>query len=179
VKNVWEAWRWYEAATGLLTLMQRLGSHHWDELPWEGRFGRDDHFRALDQERLVEDAARGIDLSILVLFSVFESQIRQHVYDQVEKEAEALKHPSLQYAASEALRQIEEGSFFRVLEPFEPSHANLVEEVNQVRQYRNWVAHGRQGEPTSNLDPRKVYDRLGRFLIVLGLPTGEPEATAT
>ncbi len=44
----------------------------------------------------------------------------------------------------DAVGQIEHGSFHWVLEVFKPYGAGLVEEVNQVRKYRNWVAHGRR-----------------------------------
>lgn len=62
------------------------------------------------------------------------------------------------------MEQIAEGSFFRVLQPFKDVDANLVEEVNQVRRYRNWVAHGRGGEEPANVTPSIAYDRLQRFL---------------
>jgi hypothetical protein len=49
----------------------------------------------------------------------------------------------------------------------------LVEEVSQVREYRNFVAHGRQeGKRPANVTPRMAYQRLGRFLAAVGL--GKP-----
>ena len=42
--------------------------------------------------------------------------------------------------------------------------AALVEEVSQGRRYRNWVAHGRRGEPPDAVDPRTASNRLQRFL---------------
>jgi uncharacterized protein YutE (UPF0331/DUF86 family) len=59
---------------------------------------------------------------------------------------------------------IEHGSFYRVLEAYKILDPNLIEEVNQVRRYRNWVAHGRRGVPPDNVGPEAAYDRLGRFL---------------
>jgi hypothetical protein len=35
-----------------------------------------------------------------------------------------------------------EGSFFAVLQSYKGPDDNLIEQVNQVRRYRNWVAHG-------------------------------------
>jgi hypothetical protein len=63
---------------------------------------------------------------------------------------------------------IEQGSFFKVLEPYKDLDANLIEEVNQVRRYRNWVAHGRRTEQPSAVSPATAYDRLKRFLDLLG-----------
>ena len=46
--------------------------------------------------------------------------------------------------------------------------ANLIEEVNQVRRYRNWVAHGRRTPQPAAVTPATAYDRLKRFLDHLG-----------
>jgi hypothetical protein len=63
---------------------------------------------------------------------------------------------------------IEHGSFFKVMEPYKDVDADLVEEVNQVRRYRNWVAHGRRTKQTPVVRPEVAYDRLKRFLNKLG-----------
>jgi hypothetical protein len=153
--------------------MKRIAQRYWRELPWEGRLGNDDVFRLLKPRDVVEESELGEgpldDLAILVLFSVFEAQVRQFVYDQIRAEASRLTHPTLVHAANETLQKVEEGSFFRVLEPYKPADANLVEEVNQVRRYRNWVAHGRRGKPAVALVPREAFERLNRFLDVIGL----------
>jgi hypothetical protein len=51
--------------------------------------------------------------------------------------------------------------------------------VDQVRDYRNWVAHGRREVPTNNITPRIAYDRLAAFLDALGITVAseqvEPE----
>jgi hypothetical protein len=176
MKTLQDAWEWYLAVRVQLRSMERLAGRHWDELPWEGRLGRDEHFRTLDRERVLEGTRQGgaplPDLAVFVLFSLFETQIRRYVRQQVETEAGSLKHPALQHAANETLQQIDEGSFFRVLEPFKLTHPDLVEEVNQVRRYRNWVAHGRREQPPITLDPQGAFDRLERFLAVLGLAAG-------
>jgi hypothetical protein len=50
-----------------------------------------------------------------------------------------------------------------------------VEEVNQVRQYRNRVAHGRRGNPPFSLDPETASERLKRFLDRFTKPIPEEE----
>jgi hypothetical protein len=72
----------------------------------------------------------------------------------------------------------EEGSFYNnVLDLFkrsgnepESSAANFfVEEVSQVRRYRNWVAHGRRPEKKPfMLVPKDAFDRLMAFLQHIG-----------
>jgi hypothetical protein len=56
------------------------------------------------------------------------------------------------------------GSFYKVTEAYKALDPDLIEQVNQVRKYRNWVAHGRRGEPQNAVDPKTAYARLNRFL---------------
>jgi hypothetical protein len=81
----------------------------------------------------------------------------------------------LKEAAADALRGVEEGSFYRqVLSPLKEQNrvsGDLVTQVDQVRAYRNWVAHGRRDRDAgmNNVTPRMAYDRLREFLAVLGI----------
>jgi hypothetical protein len=171
-----EAWTWYQAAAQSLRRIERVGRYR-DETSLREVLGKDEVLRGLTREDLETEAQHARepldDLAVLVLFSVFESVVRNAVREQVAAEAKELEHPSLIHAADEAIRAIEDGSFFRVLEPYKGRDAGLIEEVNQVRRYRNWVAHGRRGEPQTRVDPRSAYDRLSRFLTLI-LPPAPP-----
>lgn len=46
--------------------------------------------------------------------------------------------------------------------------AALVGLVKQVKDYRDWVAHGKKGEPDAKIDPRMAHDRLSDFLGTAG-----------
>lgn len=50
--------------------------------------------------------------------------------------------------------------------------SELSDKVKQVRDYRNWIAHGKR-EPRSaniiNLTAREAFDRLKEFLDTLGI----------
>jgi len=167
-----DAWRWYEAVQRHAKLARRLVGVHWAELPWSGRLGRDQFFRDLDPDEVTRESSfvtdELADLAVLVLFAVFEAAVREAVLAGVKPEAERLSHPTLRHAAADALAGLEEGSFFRVLEPFKAhGHSDLVEQVNQVRQYRNWVAHGRRGRPRERVSPEMARDRLDRFLSLI------------
>jgi len=72
-----------------------------------------------------------------------------------------------------AVQEIEHGSFYRVLETFKGNGAELVEEVNQVRRYRNWVAHGRRTAKPHAVDPETAFNRLKAFLETLK-PASKP-----
>ena len=103
------------------------------------------------------------DLAVLVLISAFESMVRIRVLTEVRNEESAIRHSVLIEAVQEAIQRVEEGSFYWVIKPFKRLDHDLVEEVNKVRQYRNWVAHGRRGSKPPTVEPRIAYARLSRF----------------
>ena len=152
--------------------MARLGEKHWSSLPWNGDLGRDNHLKDLTSEEIHESSQTVLDdlddLCVLLLFSVFEATIRERVLAEVEAELPPLHHATIKRALDEMKEGIEHGSFFKVLEPYKAFDANLIEEVNQVRRYRNWVAHGRRTEQPAVVNPGTAYDRLKRFLDHLG-----------
>ena len=58
------------------------------------------------------------DLAVIVLFSVFESHVRDYLVERIEPSANELTDPILKEAAEDAIQGIKEGSFYRrVLEP--------------------------------------------------------------
>jgi hypothetical protein len=167
-----DAWAWYQATRESLWRLRRLADKYWPLLPWDGPLGGDDRFRDLEGPEASRSAALGLehfdDIAVLVLFSVFEAEVRSQVLGDIRAECDSLQHPSLLHAAAEAQTAIAEGSFFRVLEPYKGrATPELVEEVNQVRRYRNWVAHGRRSTRPSDIRPEVAFDRLTRFLAVL------------
>ena len=155
IRSLADAWRWYESARRLARTMGRLGEKHWDDLPWDGDLGRDNHLKDLTSADVLSDSQTVLDdlddLCVLLLFSVFEATIRERVLAEVEAELPPVHHIAIRRALDEMKEGIEHGSFFKVLEPYKELDANLIEEVNQVRRYRNWVAHGRRtAQPRAN-----------------------------
>jgi hypothetical protein len=167
-----DAWDWYQSARQLARIMGRLGEKHWTNLPWNGDLGRDNYLQGVESAEVLKNSRTVLDdlddLCVLLLFSVFEATIRERVLAEVEAELPPLRHVAIKRALENLKEAIEQGSFFKVLEPYKGSDANLVEEVNQVRRYRNWVAHGRRTEQPAAVDPRAAYERLKRFLDLLG-----------
>lgn len=170
MKSLDEAWEWYLATRKNLERFRRMADKHWEFLPWESSpLGRDDDFRTLTAEMVVVETRLGLkpfdDIAVLVLFSVFEAEVRDHIGEEIEPLAEAIQHPVLKAAANEVVGDVENGSFGRLMEKYKPSVGpNLVEMVNQVRRYRNWVAHGRRGEMPPEVNPRVAHERLSEFL---------------
>ena len=164
-----DAWGWYHKTRFMLKSFGRLGMSHWDSLPSESSLWKDDRFKELNSATIVEDSKLCLepldDFAVLILFSVFESSVRERVLAEVQRERALLSHHILTGIVDDAMQGIENGSFFRVLEVFKARDADMVEEVNQVRRYRNWVAHGRStARPNNAVDPETAYVRLRRFL---------------
>jgi hypothetical protein len=126
----------------------------------------------LTDERIHNDTRTALkpldDLAVLVLFSVFEAIVRAKLMAQIQDEKAGLRHAVLRKAAGDAEDGIENGSFKNnVLDAFKyPPSADksLIEHVNQVRKYRNYVAHGKRGKPADFVSPRMAYERLQQFL---------------
>lgn len=173
-----DAWRWYQSVREQSLTMRQLGRRHWEKLPWDGDLGRDNRLRQLkatEIDRRSGDVLQELDdLCVLLLFSVFEALVRGRVLADVRAVLPNPGHPALELAIGELCDSLEQGSFARVLEPFKKKDPALVEEVSQVRRYRNWVAHGRRGTVREKVQPRMAYERLQRFLDTMVSPLQEP-----
>jgi hypothetical protein len=163
-----EAWRWYSSIRESLLSFARLGRKHWDSFPDESPLWRDDSFRSLDSEAIIRDSDLGLehldDFAVMVFFSVFESIVRDRVIKQAEQERGEIRQELLIGLINTTLHDLRKKSFYRVLGVFKTMDVALVEQVNQVRRYRNWVAHGRRTTRPDAVDPATAYNRLKRFL---------------
>lgn len=163
-----EAWDWYVTTRQQLVILGRIGRKHWKNLPWQGELGKDERLKDVEAEDIVADTDFGLnhldDFAVLILFSAFESILRDRARMDVQTERDRLVNPLVTRILDDAARDLDQSSIFRVLEVYKGTDANLVEEVNQVRRYRNWVAHGRRGMAPSGLDPETAYNRLRTFL---------------
>src|SRR5947209_2096131 len=118
-----EAWAWYQAAAEGARRLTHLAKF-WDELPWEEadewvtRIGRDNVLRGVEADQMEREAKQVADelddLAVLVLFSVFEANVRDLVVTQLRPEIDRLTHPALKKAGEDVLQAVAEGSFFRV-----------------------------------------------------------------
>jgi hypothetical protein len=163
-----DAWNWYHTTRKQLDLLGRIGRRHWDNLPWEGTIGKDARLRNIESRDIIADTDLSLehqdDFAVLILFSAFESIIREQARSDVRNARDRLLHPLVTRILDEAVQDIEQGSIFRVLDVNQGQDVDLVEQVNQVRRYRNWVAHGRRGDRPPSVDPPTAYRRFKRFL---------------
>ena len=178
MKTLADAWTWYTAARRSLIRMRRLGERHWaDPSLASTSIRQDEQFKVLEANDIIAETELGLlhidDLAVVVLFSVFEACVRQFLIELIVPHAANISDPILIEAAGDAMRGVEEGSFYRrVLEPLKKQgrvSAELITQIDQIRHYRNWVAHGRREAPTNNVTPSAAYDRLDEFLKALGI----------
>lgn len=170
-----DAWKWYEDTKRSLRLVRRLAGTHWGNWEPDSPIGRDDHFRGVDPKLLADDVRSATehlqDFAVFVLFSVFEAEVRNRVLHATAAERASVTHVALTYWMGEAEQSIKEGSFFRVLQALKSAALHdLTEQVNQVRRYRNWVAHGRRDKPEAEVGPPEAYRRLRAFLDAFTAP---------
>lgn len=184
MKTLQEAWAWYQSTMKGAKRLAHL-SKYWQFIPWESDevwvrgIRTDNTLQHVEADVMAGDAGQtenGLDdLAVLLLFSVFEANVRNVVESQIRPELALLRHIILKQAGDDVLQSITEGSFYCVLEPFKTHVDNdLIEQVNQVRRYRNWVAHGRQplraGEQLPEVQPKDAYQRLSAFLALINSP---------
>jgi hypothetical protein len=181
MKTLQDAWDWYESASVNLARMKRLGSHHWnDDSLQNSSIWMDDRFKEIEASDIEAETTEAIrplnDLGVLVLFSVFEAAVRDHLEGVIKPMTTGLGHPILRHAADEVLDGIRQGSFTnKVLAPLQDQgriSPELSSKIKQVRDYRNWIAHGKR-EPRQpgiiNLSAQEAFNRLKEFLDLLGI----------
>ncbi|MGC8639806.1 MAG: hypothetical protein ACP5XB_08035 [Isosphaeraceae bacterium] len=107
------------------------------------------------------------DLAVLVLFSVFEATVRTHAGAEVDREIAQISHVAVLEAVRDLKEAIANGSFAKVIKAYKGADVDLTERVNQVREFRNWVAHGRRDAPRNNVTPSVAFERLEGYLRLL------------
>jgi hypothetical protein len=174
IRSLEDAWRWYEAVSDLVGMMDRVARRYF--LPELGKqtleetLHRDDK---LHDSATIRDLAKRVtedldDLAVLLLFSVFEATVRERTLEEMDRELEKPpRHLVLKKAVGDAKDTIEHGSFGRLTESYKALDPDLRTMVDQVRHYRNWVAHGRRGAVKNNVDPKAARTRLEQFLKLL------------
>jgi hypothetical protein len=168
ISSLDDAQRWYEGVRALANDMERIGRRYWDVEPLAEVLSRDNRFRDLASST-IGDRSRNVladldDLGVLLLFSAFEAIVRERALVDVERTLPSTLYPAVSGAVEDLKRDLRRGSFRKVTNAFRTMDGSLVEEVNQVRRYRNWVSHGRRGVRPEFVNPAKAYERLARFL---------------
>jgi hypothetical protein len=150
IQTLDDAWNWYGAVKTLAEDMRKLAAK-WDNPELQQVLSRDNRLRERTAGDLMDRAEATLedldDLAVLLMFSVFEASVRDRAKADVDRETASIQHPAVLRAVKDLKDAIENGSFGRVTESYKTMDIDLTEQVNQVRKFRNWVAHGRRGRP--------------------------------
>ena len=148
--------------------MRKLASK-WDNPELQLVLSRDNRLREHTAGDLMDRAEATLedldDLAVLLMFSVFEASVRDRAKADVDRETVSIRHPAVLRTVKDLKDAIKNGSFGRVTESYKTMDVNLTEQVNQVRKFRNWVAHGRRGEPENSVRPDTAIERLRRYTL--------------
>ena len=120
----------------------------------------DNKFRTLGKGEIQDKASQVLedldDLAVLLLFSVFEAEVRRQTLEGVERELTIPpRHPALNDAVDEMKDTIRNGSFGTLTRMYRNLDPDLKTQVDQVRKFRNWVAHGRRGDAENEVTPEQ------------------------
>jgi hypothetical protein len=147
----------------------------WDDPALAEFLGRHNRLRnrtAADLQDMAKTILEDLDdLAVLVLFSVFEATVRAQAGADVDREMALIRHVAVLEAVKDLKEAIANGSFAKLTTAFKRKDTDLMTQVNQVRKFRNWVAHGRRGVPENNTTPQDAFDRLRRYLELLAEST--------
>lgn len=124
------------------------------------------------------------DLAVLALFAAFERSVLDYLCSVAVKAEQDVPTPLEAALVAEGLKDVDRWYLGDVLDTYKVVVASdTVGDVKQVKEYRDWVAHGKRespasgrekpGLPSTPMDPRSAYGRLKRFLASLGRLTGE------
>jgi len=178
IRSLRDAQEWHRSARTLARLIQRLVAQHLNDESRDKTLGetifRDKEFGAADAgislPKMVETVLDELDdLVILLYFSVFEADVRERALQELQNQS-LPKHPILTKVFQSAKDEIESGSFKRLTDAYGQDVPELRTQVDQVREYRNWVAHGRNGAPKNNVKPGDALLRLKQFMTLLDPP---------
>jgi hypothetical protein len=185
IQTLDDAWEWYKAVDRLCRQMQRMATKYWDRDELSDLLAHDNTFRDRTAAAIQDDARRVFndleDLAVLVLFTVFEAEVREIAQLDAERLLQEMTHPAMQSAAKELQEAVEKGSFSKLTAAYKPMDVDGTAQIDQIRGFRNWVAHGRRGPLENSIDPEKAIARMRLYVekvIVLVESHNETDAGA-
>ncbi len=180
IRSLEEAWDWYRAVRTLAYDMNNLAGR-WDTTECSAFVHGSNRLRDRKSVELVSMSRTVLeeldDLAVLVLFSVFEASVRSLAVSQVEIETAGITHVAAKRALAELKDSMSNGSFARVTDAYQRLDIELTTQVDQVRKFRNWVAHGRREAPENSVTPEEAFERLRRHLDLVRRTGGSPDRT--
>ncbi len=105
------------------------------------------------------------DLTIVSLIAIFEKIIIKHIFDICIKDSSLLKDEFSKTAMEYVTKLKDRWSLMNILDIYKSIvSSNVVGEIKQIIEYRNWVAHGKKNNKPLSLSPEIAYQRLSAFI---------------
>lgn len=170
-----EIWAWYEAARDSLRLALHIAASVPSSALSTDIIPRKSIFQSAPSDEVKQKLQKAQqeldDLTIVALWASFEQQVLDHIEQVVHRTLKQKRKDRLQQRVLQAcLKNSRYWHFKEVLDLYKAIiDPQLVGNVKQVLQYRNWVAHGRTSPMPPNIMPRAAYERLKDFLDQLKL----------
>lgn len=165
-------WSWFQFARDSIELAVQQVRAEPDRIPPGLVFSR----HASPQEALAHLAkakAELDDLMVLVLFAVFEQTLRAHMALTCAETCRGVPSETQASLVSGAFKRLEKCSLEQLLALYKAVvKAGLVKPAQDVKAYRNWVAHGKKEPRPSGvveIAPATARDSLAGFLSALGM----------
>ncbi|MCX7751178.1 MAG: hypothetical protein N2320_06570 [Candidatus Bipolaricaulota bacterium] len=139
---------WYISANDLLTSIQKAFNKDPDRVSSHLLWPREGEpvDKALRHLEKTKDELK--DYTVLALFSVFEGWLQEDFSTQRNELVEP-----------RGMKIDDQLDVYKTL-----IGADVVGQVKQIKEYRNWIAHGRRRTPSINAHPKMAYERLSKFI---------------
>jgi hypothetical protein len=179
IRTLDDAYHWYEAVTRLTHNMRRMALKYWDSEELSEVLARDNAFRERTSAAILDDADQVLedleDLAVLVLFTVFEAEVREIAQVDVERLRREMSHPAMIIASRDLEDAIKRGSFSKITAAYQPMDVDLTAQIDQIRGFRNWVGHGRRDSAKNLTNPESAIARMRNYVEKLGALVTAPE----
>lgn len=156
---------WYRFTRGLLQGISKAlvrSPEQLLEIPWPKEL----EWQPVDKAQVILRRALEEldDLAVLALFAKFEVWLIRDITQVLDSKGELLApfEKKVLACARKAVKRQRLASLLDVYKIIVP--AEIVRQVKQIREYRNWVAHGKRGLRPVAITPKEAYERLNEFM---------------
>lgn len=162
-----ETMAWYKVVQANQLLVAHTLSHFPETVPDSSLFSSLSDAEAVQQ--LERSGAEIDDLTVLALVSFFEQLLLAYVRELAEQITAEQTEPVPGVLAEYAFKNAERWRFKEILKLFgSVADASVLEKVEKLYDYRNWVAHGKHKLKPVTTDPFDAYGALSLFLKQIG-----------
>ena len=186
IRTLDDAWKWYTAVDRLARNIRRMAANYWDRQEVSDILTHDSIFRNRNSAAIQDNANRVLedleDLAVMVLFTIFEAEVRSIAQVDVERLRREMSHPAMIIASRDLEDAIRRGSFRKITAAYRPMDVDLTAQIDQIRDFRNWVGHGRRDAAKNLTNPASAIERMRDYvdkLVNLVTVTEEPEKPRT